>query len=76
MKDKMPRFSLRLDKTILKKISYIASYEGRTTNKEIEHLISEHIKDFEKKDGKIILENFCNKNNNLNSISNSIFKEK
>lgn len=47
MKDSLPRFTLRISQTLLSKIAYIAEYEGRTKNKEIEQLIKKHIEDFE-----------------------------
>ena len=36
MKDNLPRYTLRISKTLLDKIGYIAEYEGRTKNREIE----------------------------------------
>ena len=47
LKDSLPRFTLRISQTLLSKIAYIAEYEGRTKNKEIEQLIKKHIEDFE-----------------------------
>ena len=37
MKDDFPRYTLRISQILLDKIGYIAEYEGRTKNKEIEH---------------------------------------
>ena len=39
MKDDFPRYTLRISQILLDKIGYIAEYEGRTKNKEIEQLI-------------------------------------
>ena len=55
MKDNLPRFTLRISKNLLDKIGYIAEYEGRTKNKEIEQLIKKRIAQFEKDIGKIEL---------------------
>ena len=40
MKDDFPRYTLRISQTLLDKIGYIAEYEGRTKNKEIEQLMN------------------------------------
>lgn len=55
MGSNLPRYTLRIDDSLLKKISYIAEYNDRSTNKEIERLIKKYIADFEKENGKIIL---------------------
>lgn len=55
MKDNLPRYTLRISKTLLDKIGYIAEYEGRTKNREIEQLIKKRIEFFEKEHGKIEL---------------------
>jgi hypothetical protein len=39
----------------LNKLGYIAEYEGRTKNKEIQHLIQQHIVHFEQEHGAIDL---------------------
>ncbi|MBQ2794703.1 MAG: Arc family DNA-binding protein [Oscillospiraceae bacterium] len=49
-------FTLRVPKELLDKIGYIAEYEGRTKNKEIEQLVKKRIADFEKEQGKIEIE--------------------
>ena len=38
MKDNLPRYTLRISQILLDKLGYIAEYEGRTKNKEIEQL--------------------------------------
>ena len=47
------RFTLRIPKELLEKFGYIAEYEGRTKNKELEHMIKARISDFESKFGPI-----------------------
>ncbi len=53
MKDEMSRYTLRISQFLLDKIGYIAEYEGRSKNKEIERLIKNRIATFEAKNGKI-----------------------
>ena len=53
MKDSLPRYTLRVPQELLDKLAYIASYEGRTKNKELEQLIKRHIDEFETKHGTI-----------------------
>ena len=55
MKDNLPRYTLRISQNILDKLGYIAEYEGRTKNKEIEQLIKKRISEFEEIHGKIEL---------------------
>ncbi len=55
MTDNLPRYTLRVSKTLLDKIAYIAEYEGRTKNREIEQLIKKRIAQFEKEHGEITL---------------------
>ena len=50
---KLPRYTLRINRLTLDKISYIAGYEGRTLNKELAHMIKKRITDFEKTNGEI-----------------------
>ena len=57
MSDNLPRYTLRVPKTMLDKLEYIADYEGRTKNKEIEQLIKKRIAEFEAIHGKIETEN-------------------
>lgn len=42
-KSQFPYFSLRTNKDILTKISYLATIHGRSINKEIEHILLLHI---------------------------------
>ncbi len=53
MKDNLPRYTLRVSKVMLDKLAYIAEYEGRTKNREIEQLIKRRIEEFEATHGKI-----------------------
>jgi len=56
MKDSLPRYTLRVPQELLDKLAYIANYEGRTKNKELEQLIKRHIDEFEAKHGIISTE--------------------
>ena len=53
MKDDLPRFTLRVPQILLDKLGYVAAYEGRTKNKELEQMIKKRIAEFEKIHGKI-----------------------
>lgn len=53
MKNEYPRYTLRIPQELLDKLGYIADYEGRTKNKEIEQLIKKRIADFEAIHGEI-----------------------
>ena len=53
MKDNLPRYTLRMPQELLDKLGYIAEYEGRTKNREIEQLIKKRIAEFEADHGKI-----------------------
>lgn len=53
MKDNLPRYTLRVPQVLLDKIAFIAKYEGRTKNKEIEQLIKRRIAEFEELHGTI-----------------------
>ena len=53
MKNEKGRFTLRVPKELLDKIGYIAEYEGRTKNKELEQLIKKRVAEFEALHGTI-----------------------
>lgn len=53
MKDNLPRYTLRVPQVLLDKLAYIAEYEGRTKNRELEQLIKRRIAEFEKEHGLI-----------------------
>ena len=54
MKDNLPRYTLRIPQIMLDKLAYIADYEGRTKNREIEQLIKRRIAEFEEIHGTIV----------------------
>lgn len=51
----LARFTLRVPKELLEKFGYIASYNGRTKNKELELMIKSRISAFEEKVEKIVI---------------------
>lgn len=53
MKNDLPRYTLRVPQELLDKLGYIAEYEGRTKNKELEQLIKKRIAEFEAIHGSI-----------------------
>lgn len=55
MIDHKARFTLRTDQDLLEKLGYVAEYEGRTKNRELEQLIKRRIREFEAEHGEIIL---------------------
>ncbi len=55
MKDYLCRFTLRVDRELLDKFGYVAEYEGRTKNRELEQLMKRRVADFEKEHGAIQL---------------------
>ena len=56
MAEKNKHIGLRCTEETLIKLKYIAEYEGRSINGEILHLINREIKNFEKENGIITLE--------------------
>lgn len=50
---KNPHFAIRIPKELLDKLKYIADYNARSANKEIEFLVKRHVEDFEKEHGEI-----------------------
>ena len=64
MKDNLPRYTLRISQNMLDKLAFIASYEGRTKNKEIEQLIKKRIAAFEREHGEITKEDLEKMYNN------------
>lgn len=56
MKDNFPRFTLRTSRDLLNKLGYIAEYEGRTKNKELEQMIKKRVAEFEREHGVIELD--------------------
>lgn len=47
---------IEVDPELHYKIRYIAKYEGRSINGQILYLLRQHIKEFEQREGEIILE--------------------
>ena len=73
MKDNLPRYTLRVSKILLDKLGYVAEYEGRTKNREIEQLIKKKVAEFEKEHGEIKFEDQLYKNSyNTKDIKKNI----
>ena len=53
MTDNKARYTLRVEQVLLDKLGYIAEYEGRTKNRELEQLIKRRIREFEAEHGEI-----------------------
>ena len=51
--DSKSRYTLRTDPVLLEKLGYIAEYEGRTKNRELEQMIKRRIAAFEQEHGEI-----------------------
>ncbi|MEY8236645.1 Arc family DNA-binding protein [Lachnospiraceae bacterium 66-29] len=47
------KFTLRIDAELLKKFRFVADYNARSANRELEVLMKKHIAEFEKENGKI-----------------------
>ena len=56
MKSNSSNFTLRVSPILLDKLAFIAAYEGRSKNKEIEQLIKKRIAVFEQEHGEITKE--------------------
>lgn len=56
-KYKYPHFAVRIPREKINKLRYIANCNSRSANKEIEVLVTEHIKAFEQKHGEITSQN-------------------
>lgn len=50
------KFTLRTKPELLKKFRFVADYNARSANREIEVLMKKHVDEFEKKHGKITFE--------------------
>lgn len=55
-KYKNPHFAIRIPVELLTKLKYVADFNGRSANKEIEQLIKDHVTSFEKIHGDIVAE--------------------
>lgn len=49
----LSKFTLRIDSQLLQKLRFIADYNARSANGELEFLIRRYVAQFEKKHGKI-----------------------
>lgn len=56
MPDKPAKFTLRIDNEVLQKFRYVAEYNARSANRELEVLIKKYVAEFEKKNGPITFE--------------------
>lgn len=56
MKGKKSKFTVRVEEDLLRKLSYVAEYNARSANREVEFLMRKRIAEFEKTHGKIIHE--------------------
>jgi hypothetical protein len=56
MQSDLSKFTLRIDVELLKKFRYVADYNARSANREIEVLMKKHVDEYEKKYGKITIE--------------------
>lgn len=56
MTSDVAKFTLRTDAELLKKFRYVAEYNARSANRELEVIMRRHIAEFEKQHGKIELE--------------------
>lgn len=57
MADKIMKFTFRTDEEILKKLHFVAEYDARSANRELEVLVKQHIAEFEKEHGEITVYN-------------------
>lgn len=53
MGEQLPRYTLRINAELLDKLGYIAEFDGRTKNKEIEQLVKKRVAEFEAEHGVI-----------------------
>lgn len=56
MKFQLSKFTVRIDTVLLKKFRFVAEYNARSANREIEVLMKKHIAEFEKIHVKIELQ--------------------
>lgn len=53
MQSETSKFTLRINYNLLKKFRYVAEYNARSANREIEVLMKKHVAQFEKEHGPI-----------------------
>ena len=51
--DLLVRYTLRVNRELFRKFRFIAEYEGRSANKEIEQYMKQRVKEFEQENGEI-----------------------
>lgn len=56
MQQTISKFTLRTDPELLQKFRYVAEYNARSANRELEILMRRHVVEYETKFGKIILD--------------------
>ena len=56
MKDKLLRYTLRIDRLLFQKFRYVAESEGRSANRETEQMIKTRVAQYEQENGTIPLE--------------------
>ncbi|MBQ6819632.1 MAG: Arc family DNA-binding protein [Clostridia bacterium] len=56
MEDKLLRYTLRVDRELFQKFRYVAEFEGRSANKEIEQFLKKHVAEFEQAHGTITIQ--------------------
>lgn len=50
------KFTVRVNDELLKKFRYVAEYNARSANREVEMLMRKHISEFERAHGKIVFD--------------------
>lgn len=53
MNDDILRYTLRVDRKLFKKFRYVAEYDGRSANKQLEQYIKKSVQTFEEEHGDI-----------------------
>lgn len=56
MDNRIVRCTIRLDRQLFAKFRFVADYNGRSANREIEKMIRNSVEKFEEKHGEIVLE--------------------
>lgn len=56
MANDISKFTLRTDAELMKKFRYVAEYNARSANREMEVIMREHVKEFEERHGEIIFD--------------------
>ncbi|MFA9379487.1 MAG: Arc family DNA-binding protein [Acetanaerobacterium sp.] len=51
MPSNLPQFTIRIDPVLLEKLRYVAEYNARSANREVELLIRRHVEAFEREHG-------------------------